>query len=415
VPADHGVVPADASTRGRRALFTCYLAFVAVYTLVFAYLLAHGRSNYIIGDWLINYSGGFVRRGLIGTLVMAVHRAMHVPFIWIICVLQSMVYVVFVVCVYRLTRGIRWTFPMAAILLSPSTLAFTVIESFAGLRKEELLYAALALWICVVISGRLRDWQLSALLTAMVVVLVLSHEALVVGLPYMFAALLIQTGDWKRSLKISLAPMLLGGTALVAVMLHPGNLAITEAVCSSVGGHLGPTASPADICSGSIQWLQYNVVQARAQFVPIIQETHMVRLFSLLVVLTMTPIVAQLVLFYRRDGLRREMGVLLGCGLIAMCGTATLFYTALDWGRWVHMEAVCLMLMVLMIDPRAPRDTVPAGSPFYRNPWLRVAASLAVFIYATTWKLPSIGSVGGGYGYIDNIHMIRHWMPGPPQ
>jgi hypothetical protein len=386
-----------------------------VYTLAFSFLMARGRSNYIIGDWLINYSGGFVRRGLMGTLVLAVHRATHVPFQWIVYPLQSSVYVVFVACVYRLTRGLRWTFLLTAVLLSPSTLAFTVLETYAGLRKEELLYAALALWICVVVAGHLRDWQLSLLLSALVVVLVLSHEALVVGMPYLFAALLIQTGDWRRSLRMSVAPALLGGAALAAVMLHPGNTPIAQAVCSSVGGDLSAPPESPDICAGSIQWLQYNAAQARELIVPVIREAHMVRLFCLLVVLTLTPVLAQLVLLWRRDGLQREVRVLLGCGAVAMCGTAALFYTALDWGRWLHMEALCLMLMLLMVDPRAPRSALPPASPFYRNRWLRVAASLAVFVYATTWKLPSIGSVGGGYGYIDNIHMFRHMTPGPPK
>ena len=404
----------DAGQRRSRMLFACFVVFVGLYTLAFSVVMTVKNSSYMIGDWLINYSGGFVRRGLVGTLVLAVSHATHVPLRWVVFAIQAVAFVVFLVCVYRLSKGLRWTFLMTAIVLSPATLAFTVLESYAGIRKEMLLFAALALVIWVILSGQWSDWMLSLLLSVIVVVLVLTHEALVVGMPYLAAAVLIQTGNVRRTVKICVAPLILGVSALIAVMLHPGNHAITVAVCNSVGGTFVPSSSPSDwsnMCSGAIQWLDLNVAQARAINLPYIRTFHMAREFGLLAIPVFVPPIAQLVMLYRRDKLYREVKVIAGFGLISMVGMAVLIYTALDWGRWLHMQAMCLMLILMMVDRRAASLAGEKTSLLRRNHWMRAAAAVAVFLYATTWTLPTFGPEV--HGYIDNIHMFRHWVPSP--
>ena len=395
------------SGRVQRRFFAFYLAFVAVFSIVMGFLMARDLSPFIIGEWLINYSGGFVRRGLIGSVVLIVAHATGAALQWVVFPIQVTTFLLFVGCVYWLTNGTRWSLWMAAVLLSPATLAFTVMDSYAGFRKEFLLFAALALVICIVISGRLRDWQLSVLLSVMAVGLVLSHEALVVGFPYFFAAVAIHKGGAGKAIKVFYAPILLGGIALVAVMLHPGNRAVAQAICTSVGGTLAPFDASTDICSGSIEWLQFTLTQARANFVPAIRDYHLVRLFSLLAIPTFTPMVVLFVLFYRRDRLRREVTMVTACGVLSLVGTGFLFYSALDWGRWVHIQAICLMLMVLMVDHRA--EPAVAVKPAVRSAWLRYAGPLLLAIYATSWTLPSIGRDDARHGYLDVIHMLRSY------
>jgi hypothetical protein len=398
------------SGRDKRHWFALYLAFVAVFSIAMSVRMTLSMSPYIIGEWLINYSGGFVRRGLIGSVVLMVSHATGAALAWLVFPIQVIVFLIFVVCVYWMTRKIRWTYWMAAVLLSPATLAFTIMDSYAGFRKEFLLFAALAFVICIVVSGKLQDWQLSAILSVIAVGLVLSHEALVVGFPYLFAAVAIQKGSATRALRVFYLPALLGGMALVEVLRHPGNLAITQAICTSVGGTLGSFTAPTDnICSGSIEWLQLTLPQARELILPAIREYRLVRLFSLLAIPTFTPMIVQLVLFYRRDRLRREVRTVAWCAGLALVGTAVLFYSALDWGRWVHIQAICLMLMVLMVDRRAASVETPARAAAVRRPWLRYAAMLAVAVYATTWTLPSIGRDDARHGYVDVIHMLRSY------
>jgi hypothetical protein len=391
--------------RVKELFFALYLVFVTLFSLALGVRMAGEVSPWIIGEWLINYSGGFVRRGLIGTLVLLIGHATGVALQWIVFPIQVITFLTFIGSVYWLSKKIRWSLWMAAALLSPATLAFTVMDSYAGFRKEFLLFAALSMLICVVLSGRLSDWQLSALLSVMIVGLVLSHEALVVGLPYFFAAVAIEKESAAKAVKLFYVPAVLGAAALVGVMLHPGNLALVKMICTSVGGTFQPfTGLAGNICSGSIEWLELTLPQARERIVPSIRDYHLVRLFGLLAIPTFTPMVVMFVQFYRRDGLRREVMTVLACGVLALVGTGFLFYSALDWGRWVHIQAICLMLMAMMVDRRA--GPLPAVR---QRAWVSYAGVAMLALYATTWTLPSIGRDDARHGYLDVIHMLRSY------
>ena len=43
-----------------------FFTFVVINYLFFNYRIIFRENGYILGDWVINYSGGFVRRGFLG-------------------------------------------------------------------------------------------------------------------------------------------------------------------------------------------------------------------------------------------------------------------------------------------------------------------------------------------------------------
>jgi hypothetical protein len=394
--------PVPFAASARRWLFGLYVLFVAGWSLWTGASYARAIDPWIVGDWLINYSGGFVRRGLTGAVAMLLHRATEAPLQWIVFAMEASVFVVFLAGVYRLTKGIRWSYLMVAVLVSPATLAFTVLAGHeAGLRKEILLFAALAVVLLVLIGGRWKDWQISALLSCLLVVLTLSHEALLVAVPYFFAAVAIQTMSLRRAARICAIPFVLCGIACGAVILYHGDRGTAEAICSSVGGTLGSSAVRAfhpigGLCGGAIYWLQLDVAQGRELIGPAIQQWGLTRLFEELALPAFAPLVALMYLFYRRDGLRYEVTVLLGCALFSFAGTGVLFYVGIDWGRWLHLQAMCLMLLVMMMDRKAA-----AVLPVRRaGRGLRALAAVAVFVYATVWTLPGVGNEGERPGYV---------------
>jgi hypothetical protein len=93
-----------------------------------------------IGDWLVNYSAGFVRRGLPGEFFLLLSHLLHVEVPWIALVIPALVYAGFLVGVYRLANPLRRNFLWFAMLFSPATLPFIVLNGMdIGFRKETLL------------------------------------------------------------------------------------------------------------------------------------------------------------------------------------------------------------------------------------------------------------------------------------
>lgn len=392
------------SVRYRR-WFGLYLLFVAAVSTVYGFLNARRGSGWAIGEWLTNYSAGFIRRGLVGEVVLLLGQASGIKLVWIAFGIQVAVYLFFLWCVYRLTEELLWGWMVAALLLSPATLGFIVLDPPNGFKKEILLFAALAAVICMFSYARLRDWQMTALLSGIGVVLVLSHEPLLFYLPYIFAAIAIHAGSMRRALGMVAWPVILCGIAAIAVWLHPGDLAMAEKICSSVGGTLGTfDVYDEGVCGGGILWLQRSLAQAHAYVMAAAWKHHSFLVYGLLAVPTLAPAIAALVMLYRREGARREVKTIAACSLIAVAGSLSIFYSGRDWGRWIHIHAVCLMLLVLMVSRG---KAAVAHSPLRMNGARRWAAAAALAIYATCWTLPAVDIYPARSGYYGLYQYVR--------
>ncbi len=433
------MISGERGAAGWRRWFGLYLAAVGVVSTGYGVLLARRAGGWAIGDWAINYSAGFVRRGLTGEVVLLLGRGLGVglpgmvSLPWIVFAMQETAYLIFLGCVYRLTRGVRWSWMLAAVLLSPATLAFGVLDPPNGFKKEVLLFAALAGLICAPRLGRLRDrqagnrqagnrqagnwqagnwqigdWKMGALLSVGCVGLVLSHEALLFYLPYLFAAVAVRVG-LRRALRMAVGPVLGCGAAGMAVLRHPGDRRMAETICASVGGRWSGFGVPDDgICGGAIVWLQESFAQAHAAVAAAIPAHHLFRLYGVPAGLALLPAVAALGRLYRDSraggaGSRREVKVVAACSMISLAGSLVLFYGGRDWGRWIHIHAVCLMLLVLMLsrgEDAAPERVRWGGA----RRWVAVGA---LAVYATCWTLPAVDIYPARSGYFGLYRYLR--------
>lgn len=238
--------------------------------------------------------------------------------------------------------------------------------------------------------------------------LVLSHEALAIYLPYFFAAIALQQKNVRDAFRFSLLPALSCLLAVTAVASHPGSLATARTVCASIGGVLQPFPFPDNsICGGSIQALPLTLTEAHQRTANFAHTHHYGLLYGLLAIPSLVPAVIALASLYRRDKTHREAAIISWCAAISTLGTSFLFYSSLDWGRWIHLHAFCLLLTILLaerLDPERVRS-----QPSLRYRW---TARVALVLFAISWSLPFLG--GGGNsdpytGYFGRFRMFyRH-------
>src|SRR5271170_7636706 len=104
------------------------------------------------------------------------------------------------------------------------------------------------------------------------------------------------------------------------------------------------------ICGGAIAWLQQSLAQAHNNVKGGARVHHSFALYGLLAILALLPAIAALIMLYLRDGARREARIIVVCASVAFAGSLVVFYSGRDWGRWIHIHATCLMLLILMVE-----------------------------------------------------------------
>jgi hypothetical protein len=356
-------------------------------------LLFH--PQWTIADWLINYSQGFVRRGFPGEIILFLAHLIHVPPTITTMIVQMVIYSAFLGGVYLLANPLRRDILWYALVFSPATTAFIALNIGTGCRKELLLHTSLAAIILMTLR-KVNPLTLSLTLTVLLPALVLSHEIMASCFLYFFAAVAIGTGRLGLSAKILAVPYAVSAITENIVRHHTGTLPLSIGICKAIGGH--SVGAGNNLCGGAIRYLSWSVSMFR-------QEQHVFLYYWPLYVvcglLSILPLIAALVMLYRRDGKHYEVRVVACVAILSALATAPLFYLAVDWGRWIYMQTECLLLVILMAAGSAPgflkTSTVPpigAGKP-WRKPLL-----VATFAYCTLWTLPYVGISSQRFGYL---------------
>ena len=406
-----------------------YLLAVALVTAVYALINARVRHPWIDGEWLINYSAGLVRRGLLGEVLLLVSRGLHLPLFPLLLVLQLAVYAAVYVGVYRLTNGVRWSLPLIAAIVSPATLAFTVLDPPSSVRKEALLFAVLAMVLQGLLRSRRRAegeagrggmMTVAVLLSVAAPILVLAHEALLCYLPYLLAAPFVLLQSWRTALRLIVLPVMLAVLATALVVTHPGNRAQAVGICTSVGDAVGARYYVEDLgspCGGAIAYLGKSGATARRDTMRTAAVYSYDTRYPLPMLLSLAP--AALLLGGRlRRGTpaeRHTTWVLIAFAALALLASLPLFLVAMDWGRWTHLHATCLLLLLLAVErpesgtPRGEATAIESGLRLAPGAPRRLVAGAALLLYATTWTLPAVGLFPGRFGYLDLYRYVMRY------
>ena len=394
-----------------------FLAALALAALFYSLYNLFFMPAYAIGDWLINYSDGFVRRGLLGEFILLAAHTVHVPPEWVVVLVQMAIYIAFLAGVYRLAAPLRRNLLWYAMMFSPAALAFMILDPFNGVRKEMLAPAALAAVIFLV-RRRLHTIVLSLIITVLFAVIVLSHEAPYCCLPYFFAVIALATRDLKYAAKTVAIPFVVAGVLFEVTHLHTGDLPAAIKICHSIGGHWLGDDDFRNLCSGAILRIGWTASRSRQEAV---QYLYFWRLYAVLIIPSVAPYIAALIVLYKRDRMRFDVKVIAWIAALCALTSAPLFYLTVDWGRWIQMQILCLLLLILMTSQHAPSfqadpNSKPLGSG---RPW-RKPLMVAVFLYCTCWTLPVLGLQDVRFGYLDlprsyynelrAVHQIHGWQ-----
>jgi hypothetical protein len=354
----------------RRTSLVALLVFLTTYAIAVVYMQQLAASNgWITGEWLINYSNGFVRRGLIGEICRQLYYLGGFNPVSVVAALKAFLYAT--LCASFFVLAARKTIGLIelAIIVSPSAFAFELNDPLGSGRKE---LALLAVFIVFVVADNLRpstgravhkQWQFWYLLVSLPI-LTLIHEGLFFFFPFLLAYAWLKDDRLENSALVFGLPYTVAAAAFVLCYAFRGGAGISDAMCASL------TAMSLDqgLCHGAIGALERYDVHVRSDDVA---------RCVFLVLLSFGPL-----LWYAAKALtpsRRHLFVVGTC--VAAVATAPLYVVSEDWGRWIHITAMLVIVTVLACKDSTVRLQA-------RHPAFAVAYAAALSVYVVSWELP---------------------------
>jgi hypothetical protein len=351
-------------------------AFSKFVDLGFNFLPARCYS-WCIGDWLINYQGGIVRRGLTGELFFGLSKITGSNQITVVILFQIFIYGIFLFNSSRLAANSSFSVLSIALFLSPAFILFPILHPAGSFRKEILLFALLSS-VCSYLLFHAKTSKFFLIFLGLgSVSLVLSHEMLIVYLPYLAIATLLHErglGSKTKRVIIAIIPAIIIG--LLISILAGGNKQIVIDVCNS----LGINAPSRCVRAGAIAFLDRNLSYAHELVLRATRGNTKI-VYILLTVLSFVPI--SLILAFEKSKIVPNKEVLFWLSIILLVpisGSILLLWVVADYGRIIYINTVCLSLLILMANPDR------SNTPLFIN-LKSIIALILCLAFITSWQL----------------------------
>ena len=288
-------------------------------------------------EWVINYQGGFVRRGLIGEIIYQVSIFFDLNLRFCFLILQSSLYLIYYYFVYNLFKDLKVNYLIILAIFSPIFLIFPIAELEAIGRKEVLIFLSLIFIIDLYFKYKNNN-LIIFIISIIYPVLLLNFEASLFY-SFFFISLIIITMEKINLLNIfklivSSLPSII---VIWAIYFNPHLPEETAQMCAElekIGEKCGLAAA---FISHTID---YHMAEVGWRFPHIIRYFFIFLFgFGALMILVgsskfdetrVNKIILKLPLVYHF--------------VILILPTLTMYIIAVDTGRWTHMSYSCSII-----------------------------------------------------------------------
>ena len=342
-------------------LIYSFVSIISLNFLFFSHRLFERQNGYILGDWLINYSGGFTRRGFFGETVIFLSNFLSVNLIYLTYFFFCILYVYFVFLLFKIISKTNFSFLKLIIVFSPATFLFAFYDPLAAGRKEFLFFLFFCLYFLY------REKKSFIFFSPFIVsATILTHELFAFLVPFLIISRYVKTKskklkDYNYELFIS--------TLLIIVFLFiyifsDANLVHT---CNTIKnfGYNG------NLCL-SINDLNHfkNSEQKMFVFSHYISDKNYVQYYLSFLILSIFPI-----FLFLKKNLNFNFFISTFLMMVSFLPFLILFYFVNDWGRYIHIYTFLWMLIFLSNKETKKID-------------INISKILIVMIFSISWYIP---------------------------
>ncbi|HOP34742.1 MAG TPA: hypothetical protein PL090_00350 [Syntrophales bacterium] len=381
-----GVVEKDQVTTASKILAASVVSIgLACTVLMYFFEVSHGGNTWKTGDWLINYSSGFIRRGAFGEVALFLSHISGFDLLWTVFTLQFLLlFLVFFLVVVIFFRTDRSRVELM-IFLSPAFLLFPFYDIQGGFRKEILVYIPFLIYVLYLLKGRLPQHGIFLVL-AFYAFALFSHELAVFVLPFFIIVTILffylKIIEARPMYVLAASFVILAGIALIFSSIFLG-IGKASAICN----HLVSNGLDSKICDGAINCLEQNSYDGMLWVANIFFQNDYLATYIFALILSLLP-------FYFLKSVDIPEKYVYAFPTIALLFMLPLYVFAVDWGRWIHIYIFFLSVLVFALADMG-----------YLKPRIKLPIIL-ILPYVLLWNIPHCCHTGlkiGAANYFKKI------------
>lgn len=346
-------------------IFIYFLVIItAIYTLAFTLAFNLKDDGYILADWLINYEdGGFKRRGLSGSFFFIIQDVTGLSLNYIVYFFQFVIISLFF---WYYTKLIRYKLTdllyLSLLLSSIGFVGLLNTVTYVG-KKEFIVFLLFTYFVYLLDHDKLSKYK-EYLFCLLLFISTLLHEVTLFYIPYFAIALYVKNGklEIKRYIKYFLA-VIIPAAALIAFGKNV-NEGMSLEILNKRGVH--PTY-------GIFYW---NIDER--QYI----KEHLNEYLLYFISLGISVFHVGYYLKYLNG--RKILYILL---IGAFIFSFPLFYLAIDWGRWLYIHMMLIIILFAMMLKKG--DSVYSYEPIVIN--RKFFITMAIILLSLLYRVEMSG------------------------
>ena len=319
-----------------------YILLILFLTVYYLMALNIVNTNNAIAEWLINYQGGFVRRGLLGELIYQISLFFKLNLRFSFLILQILLYLTYYYLIYKVLQNIKFNYLILVTIFSPLFILFPIAELEALGRKEVLIFIILILSANMFFNNKNNDTALFFISILFPILLLIFETSLFYSF-FFISIILISLKEFNKKIFIKLffysIPTLI---VIFLLIFNPHTTRDTEIMCDAlkkIGENCGmPTFFLSKNIGYHIQEVNWKI-------------EHILR-YLIIFILGFVPF-----LILINNSHFNEIKVnkslkkisLINFILIPTLISFVMLFIAVDSGRWIHISYTCSIIIYFVM------------------------------------------------------------------
>lgn len=360
-------------------LIGLFLGLLLINCIYYIHVFVYSYNEWLVADWLINYSGGIVRRGLSGELIFFITNLFDWNILHFLFYFLSFLQFLLFLGLFILICNKKITFWFFLIFATPTFLSFYLFDPAIIARKEILIYLSYFAWMITLLKKRQISFRTSLFFSILGVFITLLHEIFVFYSIAFYLFSIIYFDQKLFTFNFSIFIPLSSVVTLIFLMLAPTAFNAVE-ICQRIA-EMG--IDPKVCLGGVLSWPANGVIEG---FILNLSIYNIWTPFGLILIL-MLPLSSISLFCASNKLLNRSAKKLFFCLILQLIFMSPLFLVATDWGRWVNIQSILLGLtMVFFLESNKSFEIKDLKYSTTEKLW-GYGVPIILLIFMSSWNL----------------------------
>ncbi len=310
--------------------FNYYIFFCLVFSVFFLYHKFQFPTDWTTSEWLINYQGGFTRRGLVGEILIQMNSFLSLKIRNLVYIFEIILLSTFYFYLINFLKRVEFTPLLILLIFSPLGFIFPVVETEAIARKEVLLFCLFIFYLNSILKQN-KKLTYSILLFGLPIINLTWDGSVFYIFFFIYVYLVSKIKIDKKEITIfflSLTPYLI---SLFILMVTKSNAQMLEDMCKAIN----------EPCFGAMNFLDYSFKDQMNYGLSRLKIEYLIRYLFIFIVCFL-PF---LIIFYDQE---KKKKIFLGY-IVCIIPTFIFFYISFDWGRYLNILYIFSILTLIFL------------------------------------------------------------------